>query len=108
LNHNSRDRFAAFEICLAYHRDVPPRKLPRRGPLGRAPEGRTPTGGTPQIRLKPAPKTRPVGKPPNPRKPGLVRDVRGGVLKDLFEFFPDLPRPTRPGRRRKARIRGGR
>jgi hypothetical protein len=37
---------------------------------------------------------------PNPKRPKLVRDVHGGALKDLFELFPDLPGPPRPGRRR--------
>ena len=36
-----------------------------------------------------------VGALPNPRKPQLVRDVHGNELKDLFQFFPDLPRPWR-------------
>jgi hypothetical protein len=52
--------------------------------------------------VRSAPKERGVGKLPNPRKPKLVRDVGGGALKDMFELFPDLPRPSRPGRRRKA------
>jgi len=55
-----------------------------------------------------APRERGVGPPPNPRKPQLVRDVHGNELKDLFEFFPDLPRPARraariPARRRRLR-----
>jgi hypothetical protein len=37
-----------------------------------------------------------VGAVPNPVRPKLVRDVHGGALQDLFEIFPDLPRPTRP------------
>jgi hypothetical protein len=40
---------------------------------------------------------------PNPRKPQLVRDVHGNELKDLFDFFPDLPRPVRKAARVPAR-----
>jgi len=45
------------------------------------------------------PPERGVAPSPNPRKPRLVRDVHGNELKDLFEFFPDLPRavPIRTG-----------
>jgi hypothetical protein len=50
--------------------------------------------------VKPAPRQRPSGKPPNPRKAKLVRDVHGGALKDLFEVFPDLPRAPLPRRRK--------
>jgi hypothetical protein len=46
-----------------------------------------------------APKERGIGAPPNPQKPKLVRDVHGNELKDLFEFFPDLPRPPHPAPR---------
>jgi hypothetical protein len=42
-----------------------------------------------------APKEPGVGKPPNPRKPRLVRDVDGAGLNDLFVVFPDLPWPRR-------------
>jgi hypothetical protein len=45
------------------------------------------------------PRERPAGRPPNPRRPRLVRDVHGGSFMDLFEIFPDLPRPRRPPRR---------
>ena len=62
-----------------------------------------PKGGAPKSRMKQAPKVRPVGKPPNPRKPALVRDVKGGVLKDLFELFADLPRPRRTHGRKPSR-----
>jgi hypothetical protein len=31
-----------------------------------------------------------------------VRDVHGGDLKDMFEIFPDIPRPPRPSRKRAA------
>jgi hypothetical protein len=54
----------------------------------------------------PAPRERGVGRLPNPRKPGLVRDVHGNELMDLFRTFPDLPRPARrPARTPKRRIR---
>jgi hypothetical protein len=42
------------------------------------------------------PPQHPVAPPPNPRRPKLVRDIHGGSLLDLFQFFPDLPRPLRP------------
>jgi hypothetical protein len=55
-----------------------------------------------------APKARGIGSLPNPRKPQLVRDVHGNELMDLFQLFPDLPRPPRraprvpiPGPRRR-------
>lgn len=35
----------------------------------------------------------PAGDVPRPRRLRLVRDQGGGVLLDLFVFFPDLPRP---------------
>jgi len=41
------------------------------------------------------PVERGIKPPPNPRKPRLVRDVHGNELRDLFEMFPDLPRPAR-------------
>ena len=63
-----------------------------------------------QRRVALPPLERPVGKPPNPRKPALVRDIGGNELRDLFALFPDLPRPPRPAprlpvNRRKARPR---
>jgi len=78
---------------------VPPSR--RKDPLSRPPGGGAPKNGAPKSRLRRPPKERAVGKPPNPRMPAKVRDVHGGVLKDLFQLFPDLPRPPRPGRRRK-------
>ena len=42
-----------------------------------------------------APKERGITTRPNPRKPKLVRDVHGNELMDLFQLFPDLPRPPR-------------
>jgi hypothetical protein len=47
------------------------------------------------------PPLRRVAKPPNPRKPKLVRDAV--VLNDLFALFPDLPRPRKPARKRRRR-----
>ena len=41
------------------------------------------------------PNARGIGSLPNPRKPQLVRDVHGNELMDLFQLFPDLPRPPR-------------
>jgi hypothetical protein len=43
--------------------------------------------------VRETPKERGIGQNPHPRTPKLVRDVRGNELKDMFEFFPDLPRP---------------
>jgi hypothetical protein len=63
-----------------------------------------PKGHPPAERATRVPKARPPGKPPNPKKPKLVRDVGGGILKDMFAIFPDLPRPVRPHRRRKSRV----
>jgi hypothetical protein len=74
--------------------------------VARVPRGETLTH-TPTAHVARAPKLEPLGKPPNPRKPKLVRDVHGNELKDLFQMFPDLPRPRRPAPRvrpqRKAR-----
>jgi hypothetical protein len=75
--------------------------VPRRPPQGRVPAPRSGVPiahapSTPQPTRVPA--QRPVGKVPNPRKPKLVRDVRGGGLNDLFEIFRDLPRPSRTAR----------
>jgi hypothetical protein len=50
----------------------------------------------PKSHVARVPPQHPLGPPPNPRRPKLVRDVRGGVLGDLFALFPDLPRPVRP------------
>lgn len=50
-----------------------------------------------------APPERGIPSPPNPRKPRMVPDVHGNELKDLFEFFPDLPRPPRHRARFPAR-----
>jgi hypothetical protein len=47
-----------------------------------------------------APPERGIAARPNPRRPRVVRDVHGNELMDLFEFFPDLPRPPR----RRARL----
>lgn len=88
-------------------RFVAPRQPPQARAAGAVPRG-DPRAQPPAQRVSHAPKARGVGAPPNPRKPKLVRDVDGGILKDLFAFFPDLPRPARPAarvvaRRRKAR-----
>jgi hypothetical protein len=70
------------------------RKRPVK-PLERVPNGR-PHRSPPPQRIGQPPPERPAASPPNPRRPALRRDVRGGVLKDLGEIFPDLPRPPRP------------
>lgn len=78
-------------------RGTPP--TPRGAPLAQA-----------RVPLAPAtaPRERGVTAPPNPRKPHLVLDVHGNELKDLFEFFPDLPRPPRRGARVPVRRLKGR
>jgi len=73
------------------HPGVPPAErpvplVPRGDPMAHV--------SAPYVARVPAP--HPIGSPPNPRRPSFVRDVRGGVLGDLFELFPDLPRPPRP------------
>jgi len=86
---------------------VPPERAPGARPRERA-VAATP-GGDPLAQARPpqpashAPRERGIGAPPNPRKPQLVRDVHGNELKDLFEFFPDLPKPARRAARIPAR-----
>jgi len=91
---------------------APPEHRPALRPPERA-VPRTPKG-QPLAQPRPlepgsaAPRERGVGLLPNPRKPRLVRDVHGNELMDLFEFFPDLPRPAykparTPVRRRRLR-----
>ena len=57
-------------------------------------------GAAPRSTMKPPPhspmKAPPAGEVPHPRRPRVVRDIHGNELMDLFEFFPDLPRPPRP------------
>ena len=55
-------------------------------------------GGPAALKAPPhsAMKPPPPGGVPHPRRPLPVRDVHGNELMDLFEFFPDLPRPVRP------------
>jgi len=83
---------------------VPPQRAPARPPRERAialtPKADPLAQARPLEPAAAAPRERGVAPPPNPRKPQLVRDVHGNELKDLFEFFPDLPRPMR----RRARI----
>ena len=79
----------------------PPRpatKLPPLRPIGQTPGG-NPMAHAPLPHVARAPEEHPAGKPPNPRKPKLARDVHGGSLKDLFQIFPDLPRPAHPAPR---------
>jgi hypothetical protein len=84
--------------------------VPGRPPQGQrvpSPRDGNPIAYTPRPPRAPrVPQQRPVGEVPNPRTPKLVRDVHGGVLKDMFEIFPDLPRPPRPAARVRARIPG--
>jgi hypothetical protein len=51
------------------------------------------------------PDQHPVSPRPHPRRPRVVRDIHGGTLLDLFEVFPDLPRPPRLGRRSIRRLK---
>jgi hypothetical protein len=86
------------------HRKPPAGRVPRPRPAPKAPPQRgvsevpasEPSTHAPTPHLARPPKEFGVGKVPNPRLPKLVRDVRGGSLKDLFELLPDLPRPPRP------------
>jgi hypothetical protein len=61
------------------------KKVPRGSPLA----------APPPLHSTRAPRQRPVGKVPHPKRVGYVRTARGG-LGDLFAFFPDLPRVPRP------------
>jgi hypothetical protein len=70
------------------------KKSKPRHPLAAVPPQRGISRRPPQ-KVKQAPAERGIGKLPNPRKPKLVRDVHGNELRDLFQFFPDLPRPPR-------------
>jgi hypothetical protein len=89
-----------------------------RGRLSRAPKLQrrrvgpeaTPLGQPPRERVVgQPPRERVVGQRPNPRKPRLVPDINGNELKDLFQMFPDLPRPWRPAPRlRRGEIRAAR
>jgi hypothetical protein len=77
---------------------VPPERTmlpaPPERPVSRVPRGNPPSHApVPHVARVPAPHR--VSPPPNPRLPRLVRDVHGGDLQDLFELFPDLPRPPR-------------
>jgi hypothetical protein len=79
------------------------RKAIPRG-IGRVPPARAtvklPATHTPTPHIPAAPVEYPAGMPPNPQRPRLVRDAHGGVLKDLFVLFPDLPTPPRPRSRK--------
>jgi hypothetical protein len=83
---------------------VPPERAPARRPRERGiaptPKGQPLAQARPTQPTAAAPRERGVAPPPNPRKPQLVHDVHGNELMDLFQFFPDLPRPPR----RRARI----
>ena len=76
-----------------------PAQVPRARPIPRTPSGEPMAQAPRASERKRAPKERGIGAPPNPQKPRLVRDVHGNELKDLFEFFPDLPHPARPAAR---------
>src|SRR5687767_3000764 len=81
----------------------PPRrtgKVPPLRPIGKAPGG-DPMAHVPHVGR--APEEHSAGKPPNPRRARLTRDLHGGTLKDLFQVFPDLPRPARPAARTPVR-----
>jgi hypothetical protein len=84
-----------------------PGRPPRQHPIARTPKGEPMAQARTPEPIH-APKERGIGPPPNPRKPKLVRDVHGNELMDLFQLFPDLPRPPRRApklRRRLARRR---
>ena len=83
----------------------PVARTPVTRPVGPVPRG-NPIAQAPAPAVTRAPKVRPVGKPPNPRKPRLIKDVGGNELKDMFAIFKDLPRPHRPAPRLPSRLRG--
>jgi hypothetical protein len=90
---------------------VPPERAASPAPIER-PVAKVPKGHrmvhVPVQRVARVPAQHAMGPPPNPRKPKLVRDIGGGVLRYLFALFPDLPRPRRPGPRVPARFRRNR
>jgi len=79
--------------------EVPPEHVPAVAPRERrvapTPKGQPLAQPRPLEPSGMPPLERGVAPPPNPRTPRLVRDVHGNELMDLFEFFPDLPRPRR-------------
>ncbi len=88
-------------------RERVPRPAPRPRAAGQIPKG-PPLAQAQAATVARAPRQHAAAKVPNPRKPKLVRDPGGGVLKDLFAIFADLPRPARPKARAPARIARGR
>jgi hypothetical protein len=96
-----------FELGVAPPEHAPARR-PRERAIPRTPKGAPLAQARPAQPAAAAPRERGVATRPNPRKPQLVPDVHGNELKDLFRFFPDLPRPARkrarvPLRRSKLR-----
>jgi hypothetical protein len=90
--------------------EAPPERVPPAmagaRPVAAIPRG-DPFAQTPRQRgASRAPKQRPLGKLPNPGKPAVVRDAKGGVQRDMFQIFPDLPRLARPVSRIRGRARG--
>jgi len=75
---------------------------PERG-VPRTPHGNPLAQPRPPEPVAVPPPERGIAAPPNPRRPELVRDVHGNELMDLFDFFPDLPRPPRRRARLSAR-----
>jgi hypothetical protein len=110
-SHGSYTRSRAVMTKKQNHRTtvgrVPPeRGLSQRPPLrgiALTPKGEPLAQPRPPERVAAAPRERGVGAVPNPRKPQLVRDVHGNELMDLFDVFPDLPRPPRTVARIPAR-----
>ena len=74
---------------------MPPREHATATPPRERAVSAPPRGNVPAPRASHPPPEHQVGSPPNPRRPGLVRDVHGNELKDLFVLFPDLPRPRK-------------
>lgn len=67
---------------------------------GRVPLSPPPIAAPPTTLQTRTPRLRGVGEVPNPQRPkAAVRVAHGGELRDLFEVFPDLPRPSRPSKR---------
>jgi hypothetical protein len=100
-----KDRRSKFGVVPPEHK---PARRPRERAIARTPKGAPLAQARPVQPSAAAPRERGVAMRPNPRKPQIVPDVHGNELKDMFEFFPDLPRPVRRPARlpvRRSRLR---
>ena len=74
-------------------------RVPRERGAPRTPRGNPLAQPRPPQPVAVPPPERGIAAPPNPRRPQVVPDVHGNELMDLFDFFPDLPRPPRQSAR---------